>query len=64
MDELDEFKRQVALLFARYLDGEGCGCCEDHDHDDVQRELGEALGMPRYDDDSGIDYYKVIKGAW
>ena len=54
-------KEKLAVLFAHYLDTEGCDCCRVEGHDDIGDEIGRALDMPRYDDDSGIDYGKVLK---
>ena len=48
------------LLFAKYLKTEGCGCCEAEEHYDIRNELAALLGMPRYADDSGVDYGKVL----
>lgn len=48
---------QVRRALADYMYSEGCGCCRNHEaHDKNKARLGELLGVPKFDDDSGYDF--------
>lgn len=43
---------------ANYMYSEGCSCCEGKSHKEDEERLGELLGVDKYDDESGYDFYK------
>lgn len=48
-------------LVAKVITTEGCGCCRGNDHWQLSDELAQALGVPRYSDNSGYDWFAVAK---
>lgn len=56
--------RDVRGWVAKLYCAAGCSCCR---NDEAWREaserLGELLGAPRYDDDSGVDWYAARDAA-
>lgn len=59
-DLIDERKKFVSIrrAFGDYYASEGCNCCSLVDaHERAANELGELLGVDRYKDDSGYDFY-------
>ena len=50
---------EIRKWIANYMVAEGCGCCRDYDgHEKAQEKLAKLLDVPKYDDDSGYDFYK------
>jgi hypothetical protein len=50
--------KEIKEAFQRYRRSEGCGCCSVLiDHREATDDLGRLLGFPRYDDDSGYNFY-------
>lgn len=48
---------KIRLAFADYVRSEGCSCCRDIEkHNDARQRMGELLGAPKFDDDSGYDF--------
>lgn len=55
-----EVREHVARLYC----AAGCDCCRDTDaFAAASAKLGELLGVPRYDDDSGVDWYSARDAA-
>lgn len=50
--ELAEIRR----AFADYLQSEGCGCCQGHDHTKHLEQIARLLGVPKYSDGSGYNF--------
>ena len=51
--------REVRQVIADYMQTEGCSCCQDIDgHKEKTEQLAKMLGVPKYDDGSGYDFYK------
>ena len=56
-------RQKIRLALCKLLENRGCGCCGDHEKCDAAiDELGKLLDLPRYSDDSGVDYGAVLKG--
>ena len=54
-DGLDALRNAFADVWA----AKGCGCCCDHAAlDEAADRMGRLLEVPRYDDDSGYDFYQ------
>lgn len=54
MRKVDKIREAVV----EYIRTEGCGCCSDYDgHKAAADKLGALLGFPRYDDDSGVNFF-------
>jgi len=55
---------EVRAAFADFYAAKGCGCCGDHEGmEKAGNRLGELLGVEKYDDDSGYDFWKYRKGG-
>lgn len=51
--------RAVRRALADYIAAEGCSCCRDLEgHKRAEARLARLLLVPRYDDDSGFDFYR------
>lgn len=56
----DALRDLVATLWC----ASGCSCCRDDDAwEKASHELAELLGIPKYDDGSGYDWYSVYDAA-
>lgn len=56
----DAVRDLVATLWC----ASGCSCCRDDDAwEKASHELAELLGIPKYDDGSGYDWYSVCDAA-
>ena len=56
----DALRDLVATLWC----ASGCSCCRDDDAwEKASHELAELLGIPKYDDGSGYDWYSVCDAA-
>lgn len=53
--------KEIRIIIARYVGGEGCSCCESDGHKDVKKELGRILRIPKYSDGSGYDFRSLLK---
>lgn len=52
---LKEIRRAVADALATA----GCGCCRNYEeYDEAVDRLGVLLDIPRFEDDSGVDFYQ------
>lgn len=59
LKKYNDLKREARRLVCDYTRFEGCSCCRDiENHERVQDELGRLLDIPRFDDDSGVDFNK------
>ena len=62
IDEVASLQQRVAELeiqTLRYLDTEGCTCCQDREpHEEALLAIGKIFGWPEFDDGSGTDWYK------
>lgn len=55
---------EVRDLVAKLYCAAGCSCCRDDETwNATAAELGELLGVPKYDDGSGHDWYGVRDAA-
>jgi hypothetical protein len=55
---------EVRTLVAKLYCAAGCSCCRDNERwREASEELGELLGVPKYDDGSGPDWYVVRDAA-
>jgi len=54
---------KIRTAVADYISSEGCACCRGSDHEKHQDIIGELLGIEKFDDDSGYDFYKYKTGA-
>ncbi len=52
---------KIKIAIANYIGSEGCSCCEGSDHDDHKEKLGELLKVPKYSDNSGYDFKKLLE---
>lgn len=50
---------KIKYMVAEYMASEGCSCCESSSHESDGEVLCEALGMPKFDDGSGYDFWSV-----
>lgn len=58
--KLENQKQKILKGVSNYMWSEGCSCCRDIEAHDKHKELlGELLDAPRYDDNSGYDFYKL-----
>lgn len=56
-------ERQRALVANLYV-AAGCNCCRDEKAwQAASDQLGQLLGVPRYEDDSGVDWYAARDDA-
>lgn len=52
-------KKAVREAVANYMWSEGCGCCQQTDkHRKHKMVLAKLLGVPKYKDGSGFDFYR------
>lgn len=59
MAERKSWKAEVRAAFAEYVYTEGCSCCRsDPEHDIAKSTLGRLLGVRKYADRSGYDFYR------
>lgn len=58
IEQVDK-RSEIRKAFAEYYESEGCECCQSKDHGEHEDKLAELLDPPRYDDDSGWDWYKL-----
>lgn len=55
-------RRMVSLVelraaVANYVESEGCSCCEGADHEKHKTTLAKLLGVRKYKDGSGFNFY-------
>lgn len=49
----------IRRALADYIASEGCSCCQDREtHEAASEALGILLGVPKYKDGSGYDFYR------
>lgn len=53
-----KLRADLRQAIADYMASEGCSCCQGGSHDDDEAKLAKLLNVPRYDDDSGFDFYR------
>lgn len=57
---------QLKLLrtaLADYMYAEGCSCCRNQeDYNEAKERLAGILGVPKYPDGSGFDFFKFRSG--
>jgi hypothetical protein len=59
MSELTKREMEIRTALADYMLSEGCSCCRKAEkHDEAKERLSELLDVPKYEDDSGYDFYK------
>lgn len=58
MKEITKLKKQLREAVANYIRSEGCHCCESTNHSKHQEVLAKLLNVPKYEDNSGYDFYK------
>jgi hypothetical protein len=50
---------KIRQAFGDYVRSEGCSCCQDVEgHEKAASTLAKLLGVDKYEDDSGFDFYK------
>lgn len=55
---------KVRLIVAKLYCASGCSCCRDNEEwNKATNELGEILKIPKFNDDSGYDFWAVIKSS-
>lgn len=58
MKKIDKIK----IAFAKFYQSQGCSCCRNEEkYHLATEELGKLLGFPRYNDDSGYDFYSITE---
>jgi hypothetical protein len=57
--EVIGLRKALRNALADYIASEGCGCCQDKDgHYKAAERLAKLLGVPKYKDGSGYNFYK------
>lgn len=54
MSDLESIRAAVA----NYMWSEGCDCCRGAKHDAHAETLAKLLDVPKYEDDSGYDFFQ------
>jgi hypothetical protein len=53
------FKSELRQAVADYMSSGGCSCCQNTEaHDEAKKRLAKMLGVPKYSDGSGFDFYR------
>ena len=51
---------EIRNALGDYMWAEGCACCRiQDDWEDAAERLGKLLGVPKYEDGSGYDFYSL-----
>ena len=53
----------LRTALADYVASEGCSCCRDSEaHEEAARKLAVILGVPKFKDGSGYDFWRFRSG--
>lgn len=50
----------IRISVANYVQSEGCGCCQGHNHSEHKKVLAKLLKVPMYSDGSGYDFNAIL----
>lgn len=57
-----ELKKETLILLIDLIKASGCSCCRDNENwFKTQDKLAKLFDVPRYDDDSGVDWDKGVE---